>query len=162
MAIVDLCVKEGLKDVYIHAFTDGRDTDPKSGLGFIRELQAHLDKTVGSHRHRQRAVFCHGPGQTLGKGAACLRCHGAGERGAIDGRTGRNRTILPWRRNRRIHQTTVIIGPDRQPLRTIRDGDFALCFNFRTDRCREITEVLTQKDIPEQDPCKNCRSTTPP
>ena len=45
---------------------------------------------------------------------------------------------------------TVIIGPDRQPLATIRDGDFALCFNFRTDRCREITEVLTQKDIPEQ------------
>src|SRR5258707_206310 len=47
MAIVDTCVREGLKEVYIHAFTDGRDTDPKSGLGFVRDLQAHLDKTTG-------------------------------------------------------------------------------------------------------------------
>src|SRR5579863_2315804 len=47
MAIADVCAREGLKDVFIHAFTDGRDTDPKSGLGFIRELEAHLDKTTG-------------------------------------------------------------------------------------------------------------------
>src|SRR5207237_7895234 len=47
MAIVDVCQKEGLKEVYIHAFTDGRDTDPKSGLGFIRELQEHLNGSVG-------------------------------------------------------------------------------------------------------------------
>src|SRR5580698_3243010 len=46
-AIVDTCVKEGLKEVYIHAFTDGRDTDPKSGLGYVRELQKHLDATTG-------------------------------------------------------------------------------------------------------------------
>src|SRR5258707_2211855 len=46
-AIVDTCKKEGLEEVYIHAFTDGRDTDPKSGLGFIRELQEHLNKTTG-------------------------------------------------------------------------------------------------------------------
>src|ERR1700744_2888454 len=42
-AIVDTCLKEGLKAVYIHAFTDGRDTDPKSGIGYVRELQKHLD-----------------------------------------------------------------------------------------------------------------------
>ncbi|HLK29388.1 MAG TPA: hypothetical protein VKT28_12475, partial [Puia sp.] len=46
-AIVDICKNEGLQKVYVHAFTDGRDTDPKSGLGFIKELQEHLDKTVG-------------------------------------------------------------------------------------------------------------------
>jgi 2,3-bisphosphoglycerate-independent phosphoglycerate mutase len=46
---------------------------------------------------------------------------------------------------------TVIIGSDQQPLATIKDGDFAFCFNFRTDRCREITEVLTQMDVPEQE-----------
>src|SRR5882762_11502049 len=44
-AIADLCKKEALDQVYIHAFTDGRDTDPRSGLGFIRELQEHLDKS---------------------------------------------------------------------------------------------------------------------
>jgi 2,3-bisphosphoglycerate-independent phosphoglycerate mutase len=46
---------------------------------------------------------------------------------------------------------TVIVSEDQQPLATIQDGDFALCFNFRTDRCREITQVLTQTDIPEQE-----------
>src|ERR1700742_289068 len=46
-AIIDACLKEGLKNVYVHAFTDGRDTDPKSGLGYVRDLQTHLDKTVG-------------------------------------------------------------------------------------------------------------------
>src|SRR6185295_5683521 len=46
-AIIDVCRNEKLKDVFIHAFTDGRDTDPKSGLGFIKDLQAHLNKTIG-------------------------------------------------------------------------------------------------------------------
>src|SRR5678815_3871044 len=46
-AIIGACKAEGLDDVFIHAFTDGRDTDPKSGLGFIQNLQLHLNKTVG-------------------------------------------------------------------------------------------------------------------
>src|SRR5258708_7290237 len=45
--IINVCQQEGLTEVYIHAFTDGRDCDPKSGLGFITELQSHLNKTVG-------------------------------------------------------------------------------------------------------------------
>src|SRR6476619_2894695 len=46
-AICDTCKNEGLSNVFIHAFTDGRDTDPKSGLGFITELQLHLNNSVG-------------------------------------------------------------------------------------------------------------------
>ena len=46
-AIIDVCKSEGQSQVYIHAFTDGRDCDPKSGLGFITELQAHLNANVG-------------------------------------------------------------------------------------------------------------------
>src|SRR5258705_1665741 len=46
-AIIDVCKVEGLKEVFIHAFTDGRDCDPKSGLGFIKELQGHLNDLVG-------------------------------------------------------------------------------------------------------------------
>ncbi len=45
--ITSLCKSEGLTNVLIHAFTDGRDTDPKSGLGFLTELQNHLDTTAG-------------------------------------------------------------------------------------------------------------------
>ncbi len=62
-AIIDSCKAEGLKNVFIHAFTDGRDTDPKSGLGFIRDLQI----APGCNRYRKdcngfRPVLCHGPG----------------------------------------------------------------------------------------------------
>jgi 2,3-bisphosphoglycerate-independent phosphoglycerate mutase len=150
MAITDICAKEGLKDVYIHAFTDGRDTDPKSGLGFIRQLQAHLDRTVGaiatvSGRYyamdrdkRWERVRLAYDAMVLGKGEQSTDALAAIEQSYHGGVT--DEFIKP----------TVIIGPDRQPLSTIRDGDFALCFNFRTDRCREITEVLTQKDVPEQ------------
>ena len=46
-AIIDVCKKENLSEVFIHAFTDGRDCDPKSGLGFIKELQEHLNNSVG-------------------------------------------------------------------------------------------------------------------
>jgi 2,3-bisphosphoglycerate-independent phosphoglycerate mutase len=46
-AITGICKENGLEEVFIHAFTDGRDTDPKSGLPFLKELQQHLDKTTG-------------------------------------------------------------------------------------------------------------------
>src|SRR5689334_12217680 len=46
-AIIDVCEQERLDSVFIHAFTDGRDTDPKSGLGFIHDLQSHLNETTG-------------------------------------------------------------------------------------------------------------------
>ena len=150
-AIVDTCVKEGLKEVYIHAFTDGRDTDPKSGLGFIRELQAHLDQTTGkiatvSGRYyamdrdkRWERVRLAYDALVRGKGEKSTDALAAIEQSYVAGVT--DEFIRP----------TVILGADQRPLATIRDGDFALCFNFRTDRCREITEVLTQTDIPDQE-----------
>jgi 2,3-bisphosphoglycerate-independent phosphoglycerate mutase len=146
-AIIDVCQQEGLKQVYIHAFTDGRDTDPKSGLGFIRELQAHLDKTTGRiatvsgryyamdrDKRWERVQLAYnamvrGVGSTSGDALAAI------EQSYQAGIT--DEFIKP----------TVITGEDRQPLAVIRDGDYALCFNFRTDRCREITEVLTQQDF---------------
>src|SRR5882762_5174473 len=149
-AIVDVCKQEGLEEVYIHAFTDGRDTDPKSGLGFMRELQQHLNRTTGkiatvSGRYyamdrdkrweRVRLAY-----DTLVKGVGekATDALAAIEQAYASGIT--DEFIKP----------TVVVGEDQQPLATIKDGDFVLCFNFRTDRCREITQVLTQTDIPEQ------------
>jgi 2,3-bisphosphoglycerate-independent phosphoglycerate mutase len=150
-AIVDTCLKEGLKKVYIHAFTDGRDTDPKSGLAFIRELQTHLDKTTGriasiSGRYyamdrdkRWERVKLAYDALVKGAGPKSTDALAAIEQAYIIGVT--DEFIKP----------TVITGIDGQPVATIKDGDYALCFNFRTDRCREITEVLTQTDHPDQD-----------
>jgi 2,3-bisphosphoglycerate-independent phosphoglycerate mutase len=150
-AIVDTCLKEGLTDVYIHAFTDGRDTDPKSGLGYIRDLQLHLNATTGkiatvSGRYysmdrdkRWERVKLAYDALVKGTGPKATDALAAVESSYAAGVT--DEFIKP----------TVIIGSDQQPLATIKDGDYAICFNFRTDRCREITEVLTQADIPEQD-----------
>ena len=149
-AMVDTCVQEGLKEVYIHAFTDGRDTDPKSGLGYITDLQEHLNKTTGkiatvSGRYfamdrdkRWERVRLAYDAMVRGKGEVATDALSAVEQSYAAGVT--DEFIKP----------TVIVGSDQQPLAVIRDGDYALCFNFRTDRCREITEVLTQQDIPDQ------------
>jgi 2,3-bisphosphoglycerate-independent phosphoglycerate mutase len=149
-AIVDVCEREGLKDVFIHAFTDGRDTDPKSGLGFIRELQSHLDKTIG------RIATVSGRYYAMDRDKRWERVRlaydamvrGTGEK-STDALTAIEQSYLAGVTDEFI-KPTVIVRPDEQPVATLHDGDFAVCFNFRTDRCREITEVLTQSDIPEQ------------
>jgi 2,3-bisphosphoglycerate-independent phosphoglycerate mutase len=151
MAIVDTCLQEGLKDVFIHAFTDGRDTDPKSGLGFIRELQAHLDKTTGkiaSVSGRYYAMDRDKRWERVRLAYDAL-VRGKGEQ-STDALTAIEQSYLAGITDEFI-KPTVIVGMDRQPVALIREDDYALCFNFRTDRCREITEVLTQTDWPDQD-----------
>lgn len=148
-AIVDVCQQEGLKELYVHAFTDGRDTDPKSGLGFIRELQAHLGKTTG------RIATVSGRYYAMDRDKRWERVllaynamvRGVGERGT-DALAAIEQSYHAGVTDEFI-KPTVIVGEDQQPLATIKDGDYALCFNFRTDRCREITEVLTQQDLPD-------------
>lgn len=149
-AIVDLCKSEGLTDVNIHAFTDGRDTDPKSGLGYISDLQAHLNRSVGriasvSGRYfsmdrdkRWERVKMAWDALVLGKGEKATDAIAAVEQSYAQQIT--DEFIKP----------TVILNEAQQPLATISEGDAVICFNFRTDRCREITEALTQQDFPEQ------------
>jgi len=145
-AICDLCKAEGLGDVLIHAFTDGRDTDPKSGLGFLRELQDHLSHSAGSiatitgryyamdrDKRWERVklaydALVHAKGQPA---TDLLQAVAASyEAGITD----------------EFIQPVIHAGlPDTR----ISERDAVLCFNFRTDRCREITQVLTQTDMPE-------------
>lgn len=145
-AIIDCCHEKGLNQVFIHAFTDGRDCDPKSGLGFITELQEHLNKTTGkiatvSGRYyamdrdkRWERVKLAYDALVNGKGEKATDAIAAVENAYAGQIT--DEFILP----------TVIVDEGQEPLATIQDGDAAICFNFRTDRCREITEVLTQSD----------------
>jgi 2,3-bisphosphoglycerate-independent phosphoglycerate mutase len=150
-AICDVCKNEDLQNVFIHAFTDGRDTDPKSGLGFITELQSHLNKTTGKiasvsgryyamdrDKRWERVKFAY---DALVKGIGERSTDGIA---AVEQANAKNITdefILP----------TVIVDEAQQPLATIENGDVVLCFNFRTDRCREITQVLSQSDFPDYD-----------
>src|SRR6187431_3646819 len=148
-AIIDVCKKENLSEVFIHAFTDGRDCDPKSGLGFIKELQEHLNGSVGkiasvSGRYysmdrdkRWERIKLAYDALVNGKGAKATDAIAAVENSYALNIT--DEFIKP----------TIIIAEDQQPLAKIKDGDVAICFNFRTDRCREITQVLTQMDLPD-------------
>lgn len=148
-AICDICKKEGLTEVYIHAFTDGRDTDPKSGLGFITQLQQHLNGSVGkiatvSGRYyamdrdkRWERVKLAYDCLVKGEGQKATNAIAAIEQSYSSGIT--DEFIKP----------TNILTEAQEPLALIREGDVAICFNFRTDRCREISEVLTQNDHPE-------------
>lgn len=149
-AITDVCKAEGLENVFIHAFTDGRDCDPKSGLAFLTELQQHLNSSTGkiasvSGRYyamdrdkRWERVKLAWDALVKGEGAKATDALAAVENSYAAGIT--DEFIKP----------TVILNEAQQPLATLKEGDVVICFNFRTDRCREITQVLTQMDLPEQ------------
>ena len=148
-ALIDICKAEGLSDVFVHAFTDGRDCDPKSGLDFIKELQEHLNKTVG-----KIATVC-GRYYAMDRDKRWERVKLAYDvlvNGSGNFSTDAVSAVAESYLNNitdEFIKPTVITNKDQRPVATIKDGDVAICFNFRTDRCREITEVLTQKDFPE-------------
>ncbi len=141
----------GLKNVFIHAFTDGRDTDPKGGAAYLLDLQNHLNKTTGkiaSVIGRYYAMDRDKRWERV-KLAYDLMVKGVGEKSAD--------AIAAVKKSYDANVTdefikpVVIVDANQKPLTTIQEGDVVLCFNFRTDRGRQITEALTQQDFPEQD-----------
>lgn len=147
-ALTDICQQAGLDQVFIHAFTDGRDTDPKSGLGFIQELESHLKQSVGRiasvtgryyamdrDKRWERVKLAY---DALTKGVGTPVTDAASAIGAAYADNITDEFIKP-----------AIITEQEKPIAVIEEGDAVICFNFRTDRCREITEVLTQQDFPE-------------
>jgi len=139
----------GIKKFAIHAFTDGRDTDPKSGYGYLEDLDRHLLGTNGvlaSVTGRYYAMDRDRRWERV-KIAYDALVNGVGNK-SVD--------VLEAIQSAYLQDITdefmdPIIGIDHDgnPLATIQDGDAVICFNFRTDRCREITEVLTQSAFPE-------------
>jgi 2,3-bisphosphoglycerate-independent phosphoglycerate mutase len=147
-AILDICHREGLKEVLIHAFTDGRDTDPKSGLGFISELQQHTQKTVGTIATVSGRYFAMDRDKRWErvKLAYDALVNGMGE--TAPGAIAAIETAYANNITDEFIKPTIITAAG-VPVGTIKDGDVVISFNFRTDRCREITQVLTQTDMPE-------------
>jgi 2,3-bisphosphoglycerate-independent phosphoglycerate mutase len=146
-AIVSLCKENGLENVFIHAFTDGRDCDPKSGEGFIKALEAHLKQTTGTI-----ATVC-GRYYAMDRDNRWERVHLAYDamvNGIGDKALNAADAIAGCYRNSVTDEfiKPVVIQKNDLPAATIKDGDAVICFNFRTDRCREITKALTQIDFP--------------
>jgi 2,3-bisphosphoglycerate-independent phosphoglycerate mutase len=149
-AILSLCNEKGLADVFVHVFTDGRDCDPKSGLGFINELEDHMKRSTGliatvcgryyamDRDNRWERVKLAYDAMVNGKGVMATSASTAVQDSYSQQVT--DEFIKP-----------VVIEKNNAPIATIKDGDASICFNFRTDRCREISKALTQMDFPVQD-----------
>ncbi|HAL95285.1 MAG TPA: 2,3-bisphosphoglycerate-independent phosphoglycerate mutase [Chitinophagaceae bacterium] len=150
-ALIDCCVAKNLNKVYIHAFTDGRDCDPKSGLDFIKDLESYLENKpvkIASLCGRYYAMDRDNRWERI-KLAYDALVNGKGHVAkvatkAIEESYKQNITD-------EFIQPTVLVNDTNKPVATIQNGDVVICFNFRTDRCREITQALSQRDFPEQD-----------
>lgn len=147
--LCDAAAVYNLDNVFIHAFLDGRDTDPKSGEGFITELEDYIENSnvkLASAIGRYYAMDRDNRWERV-KLAYDLMVNGSGKP------TG---SIVQSIKESYLQDVTdefikpiVKVDANGQPLAVIKEGDVVICFNFRTDRGREITVALTQKAFPE-------------
>ena len=149
-ALCTLARANGVLRVAVHAFTDGRDCDPKSGLGFMTRLQQHLDQTgclLATVTGRYFAMDRDKRWDRV-KVAYDALVHGIGKQTnnalqAIEQSYAADVTD-------EFMQPIIVCDKTGAPNALIANGDVVVCFNFRTDRCREITTVLTQQAFHEQ------------
>ena len=149
--LCEIAAKNGCKDVFIHAFTDGRDADPHSGKGFLQDLQNHLDKTTGKiasvtgryyamdRDKRWERVKMAYDAVVKGVGQHTTNAIEAIEQSYKEGVT--DEFIKP----------IIVTDSADKPLATIGEGDVVIFFNFRTDRGRELTLALSQQAYPDFD-----------
>lgn len=149
--LLTIMKNKGLDQVFVHAFTDGRDTDPKSGAGFISELREHISNSTGTlasavgryyamdrdnrweRVERAYDLLVKGEGKAVG----CIQkgIEASYEEGVTD----------------EFLEPIYKADENGNPVARIQEGDAVLCFNFRTDRGREITRALSQEDFPAHD-----------
>ena len=148
--LCDIAKHYGLANHYVHCFMDGRDTDPRSGKGFIAQLEEHLAITGGkiaSIIGRYYAMDRDKRWERV-KIAYDLLVNGVGEATV--------NTIDAVQKSYDNEVTDEFIKPivhvdsKGRPVATIKDGDVVIFFNYRNDRAKELTQVLTQKDMPEE------------
>jgi 2,3-bisphosphoglycerate-independent phosphoglycerate mutase len=146
--ILEVAAKKDANHVFLHAFTDGRDCDPKSGIDFVKEIQQTLEKTTG-----ELATVC-------GRYYAMDRDH-RWERikiaydALVHGIGTKTKDVAQSIQANYDDLVTdeflkplIAVDEKGKPKATIKENDVVIFFNFRTDRGRELTEVLTQKDHP--------------
>jgi len=135
-----------IQNVFVHVFTDGRDCDPKSGKYFVEKLEEKLfGAKIATICGRYYAMDRDKRWERI-KEAYDAMVNGIGERTYDKLRSIQNSYDNGV--TDEFIKPIISIGNDEQPIATINDGDAVICFNFRTDRCREITMALTQKNMP--------------
>lgn len=148
--LVDVTCGAGISKVFVHAFLDGRDTDPKSGIGYLSELIEQTKGTsckVASIIGRYYAMDRDKRWERV-KEAYDLLVNGKGTPATslVDALQASYESGV----TDEFVKPVVAVDGGGKPLATIEPGDVVIFFNFRNDRARELTEVLTQRDMPEQ------------
>lgn len=138
-----------LNNVFLHAFTDGRDCDPKSGKYFINDIEQHMQKTTGElatitgryyamdRDNRWERVKLAYDALVNGKGDFSTNATESIQENYTENIT--DEFVKP----------IIMVNENKQPKTTIKEDDVVIFFNFRTDRGRELTEILNQKDFPD-------------
>ena len=150
LKLIDIAKEYGVADAYVHCFMDGRDTDPKSGKGFIEQLQNHTEKSNGKiasivgryyamdrDKRWERVKIAYDL-LVNGIGTPATDMVAAMQTSYDDGVT--DEFIKP----------IVAVDADGKPLAKVEAGDVVIFFNYRNDRAKELTIVLTQEDMHEQ------------
>ncbi len=149
--LIDATQEFGLQKIFIHAFTDGRDVDPKSGALYLENINNYMDGTsakLASVIGRYYAMDRDNRWERIKK-AYDLLVHGQGKK--------TKDAVLSMMDFYQNNITDEFIGPmilvndDNEPIATINEKDVVIFFNFRTDRGRELTEALSQQDFAEQE-----------
>jgi 2,3-bisphosphoglycerate-independent phosphoglycerate mutase len=140
----------GLDQVYVHAFMDGRDTDPRSGKGFLEELEQKMAESTGKIASVCGRFYAMDRDKRWGrvKEAYDLLVEGKGDAftSAIEGiQASYDADVTD-----EFVKPIVVTDAAGAPLAKIEEGDAIIFYNFRNDRARELTTVLTQKDMPEE------------
>jgi len=148
-ALCDMTMDYGLKNVFIHGFGDGRDTDPRSGKGYMRDLLEHLKKSNG------RVASFIGRYYAMDRDKRWERIKDAYDL-IVDGKGSPGSDILGEMQKSYDEGVTdefmkpiVVIDGIGEAIGRLREGDVVVFFNFRNDRAKELTIALTQKDLPE-------------
>lgn len=146
--LLTIAAKNKVSKLFVHAFTDGRDTDPKGGIDYIKNLLSHLKQTNGKLATVVGRYFAMDRDKRWErvKLAYDVMVNGIGEK-----------TSDPIDAIKRSYDANVtdefikpiVVTENGNVIGNIENGDVVLCFNFRTDRGREITQVLTQQDFAE-------------
>jgi 2,3-bisphosphoglycerate-independent phosphoglycerate mutase len=147
--LCDMTGDYGIRDVFVHAFGDGRDTDPQSGKGYMQDLENHLATSngkVASFIGRYYAMDRDNRWERI-KEAYDLLVNGKG-RAATDVVKALQESYDSGVTDEFIKPIVIVDGENR-PLGTIQEGDVVVFFNFRNDRAKELTIALTQKNLPE-------------
>jgi len=148
-SLCDMTGEYGIKNVFIHGFGDGRDTDPRSGKGFMKNLLDHLEKSNG------RVASFIGRYYAMDRDKRWERVKTAYDL-IVGGEGTRTSDILDAIQKSYDEGVTdefmkpiSVVGENGEAIGLLKPGDVVVFFNFRNDRAKELTIALTQKDLPE-------------